>query len=105
MNGLRRDGDQGCTVPLYARNPDVVLREAGEEGTLLFNPDTGQVRVINATALFAWRRCDGAHTIGQIAAALADVYECDGRDEVLVDLRVFLAELARAGFVGTVKQS
>ena len=41
------------------RNPDVVLREEDQDGALLFNPDTNQIRVINPTGLFIWKHCDG----------------------------------------------
>jgi len=36
----------------YLCNPDVVLREEDEDGGLLFNPDTNQIRVLNHTGLF-----------------------------------------------------
>ena len=40
----------------YHCNPDVVLREEDESGALLFNPDTNQVKVVNATGLFIWKQ-------------------------------------------------
>ena len=51
----------------FLRNPDVVLREEDpEEGALLFNPDTNQVKVINTTGLFIWQQCGEAHTLDEI---------------------------------------
>ena len=47
----------------YLCNPDVVLREEDEDGGLLFNPDTNQIRVLNHTGLFIWKLCDGSHNL------------------------------------------
>lgn len=42
---------------------------------MLHDSGTGALHVINRTADFVWRSCDGSHTIGDIAKLLADEFE------------------------------
>ena len=56
----------------FIRNPDVVLREEDPDGALLFNPDTNQIRILNATGLFIWKHCDGKKDMLAIVNALKD---------------------------------
>ena len=85
----------------YLRNPDVVLREETEDGGLLFNPDTNQVKVINATSLFIWKQCDGTHDPASIATTLQQSFEDAPADAVAADVRVFLEDMLASGFIGT----
>ena len=50
----------------FLRNPEVVLREEDDDGGLLFNPDTNQVKVVNSTGLFIWKQCDGSRNLSDI---------------------------------------
>ena len=88
--------------PRYIRNPDVVLREEDEEGGLLFNPDTGQIRVINPTGLFIWQQCDGTRDLDEIATAMQEAFdqEAPPADQLAEDLQTFVKEMAETGFIG-----
>ncbi len=86
---------------LYARNPDVVLREEGADGALIFNPDTNQVQVINATGLFIWKRCDGRHDAAAIAAALKEAFASVPDDEVDAHVKTFINDMRAGGFLGS----
>lgn len=89
----------------YMTNPDVVLREEDEDGALLFNPDTNQVQVLNATGLFIWKQCDGAHDLATIVAAMEQAFEeAPAADEVAQDVREFVKGMAAVGFIGAVEQ-
>ncbi|MCC7130734.1 MAG: hypothetical protein B6D39_08930 [Anaerolineae bacterium UTCFX2] len=88
----------------YLRNPDVVLREEDEDGGLLFNPDTNQVKVVNPTGLFIWQRCDGQHDFDQIAAAMLETYEDAPVDEVRQDLQEYLDGMHQTGFIGLLEE-
>lgn len=93
---------QAGTSLRYLRNPDVILRAGpAEGGALLFNPDTRQVKALNATGWLVWQRCDG-RTLDEIVAALVGTFEDAPRDVVAQDVRAFVAELRAAGFVGSV---
>jgi len=84
----------------YVKNPDVVLREEGEDGVLLFNPDTGQVFLLNATALFVWNSCDGSNSVAAILENIRESYEDVPEGQVENDLMTLIQELVRAGYLG-----
>jgi len=90
--------------PRYLRNPDVVLREEDEDGGLLFNPDTNQVKVVNPTGLFIWQRCDGQHDFEQLLAAILEEYEDAPLDEVRSDTQEYLDGMLQTGFIGLLEE-
>jgi hypothetical protein len=87
----------------YLRNPDVVLREEDEDGGLLFNPDTNQVKVVNPTGMFIWQKCDGQNGLDEIAQALEQAFEDAPPGEVSQDVQEFLDGMLQSGFIGTVE--
>lgn len=91
--------------PEYTINPDVVLREEDQDGALLFNPDTNDVKVINNTGIFIWKSCQEPKTIDKIISELKDSFDQVPEDEIEEDAKTFLEELVNAGFIGRVKAS
>ncbi len=85
----------------YLRNPDVVLREEDEDGALLFNPDTSQVKILNTTGLFIWKLSDGQHDTPALIVAMQKEFEDAPADALVNDIKEFLEEMIQAGFVGT----
>jgi transcriptional regulator of acetoin/glycerol metabolism len=90
--------------PCYLHNPDVVLREEDEDGGLLFNPDTNQVKVINSTGLFIWKQFETAQGVASVVAAIQQEFEDVPLEEVAVDVQAFLDEMLQTGFIGTVAE-
>ncbi len=87
----------------YLRNPDVVLREEDpDEGGLLFNPDTNQVKVINTTGLLIWQTCGRVTTLDWIVAAVRENFDEVPSDQVAQDVQEFLEGMLESGFIGTV---
>jgi hypothetical protein len=84
----------------FLRNPDVVLREEDEDGGLLFNPDTNQIRVLNHTGLFIWQMCDGSRNLKDIITALHESYEDVPGEEVDAQVGEFIDEMVAHGFIG-----
>ncbi|MCP4639676.1 MAG: SynChlorMet cassette protein ScmD [bacterium] len=79
-------------------DPVVVLREEFDEWGLLFHPDTGDTYGLNPVGVFVWQRLDGDHTVGDIAAELAETFEevpGDAADHV----GKFVEEAASQGLV------
>ncbi len=91
------------SLPLYIRNPDVVLREEDQEGGLLFNPDTNQIRVLNATGLLVWQLCDGSHALPDIVAALKESFDDVPEERVSSDVEAFVQDMQASGFIGVVE--
>lgn len=91
-------------TPLYIRNPDVVLREEDQDGGLLFNPDTNQIRVLNATGLLVWQMCDGGHALSDFVDALRDSFDGVPEEQVGSDVERFVQDMQAHGFIGTLEQ-
>lgn len=87
----------------YMRNPDVVLREEDDDGGLLFNPDTNQIKVINPTGLFIWERCDGERDLTEIVETLQEAFDDAPGDQVTQDVQEFMEEMVNTGYIGTVE--
>lgn len=89
---------------ILIQNPSYVLREEEDDAALLFDPDTGAIRVLNGTALAVWQRLDGRRNLAQIVADLRDEY--DGLD---AEAEQQVAELLQAfhamGAAGTITES
>jgi hypothetical protein len=67
-------------------NPNLVLREEGDEGALLYDPDTGAVRVLNVTAVAIWKLLEAERTVPEVILALREQFEgldTEGEDQVL----------------------
>jgi SynChlorMet cassette protein ScmD len=86
------------------RNPDVVLREEDEDGALLFNPDTNQVRVLNATAVFLWHLCDGSKGVPDMVAALKTQFEGVPEKEAEDHVKSFMDDMTANGFIGVAEE-
>ena len=102
----RKDGTRMTQVSALSRylcNPDVVLREEDEDGGLLFNPDTNQLKVLNSTGLFIWKQLIKPQELSVVLAAIQQAFEDVPPDEVLADAQSFLQDLMQSGFIGTVE--
>jgi hypothetical protein len=86
---------------VYIRNPDVVLRDEREDGGLIFNPDTGEVRWLNQTGKVVWQLCDGTQTLESIRDHIVSEFNGASSDEVEKDILDFARDLLSHGFIGT----
>ncbi len=92
--------------PCYLRNPDVVLREEDpEEGALLFNPDTNQVKVVNTTGLFIWQLCSMARTLDEIVTEVQKGFDQVPMEQVSGDVKEFVDGMLATGFIGTMENA
>jgi len=79
--------------------PNLFLREEDDEGGILFDPDTGAVRVLNRPASEMWKLLDGCRDLAQVIKGLKKKFEgMDSKAEKQV-LKL-AAELLRLGAVG-----
>lgn len=84
----------------YVKNPDVVLREEDSDGGLLFNPDTNQIKVLNSTGLFIWKKCDGSRDQAVILQELKESFDGVPEGESTHQVKTFMDELTAQGFLG-----
>lgn len=97
-----RMADQ-LVMPRYTRNPDVVLREEDEDGGLLFNPDTNQIKVLNITGLYIWKQCDGSRGAMEFANEILAEFEDAPAEQVNADVNEFIEGMVQTGFIGIVE--
>jgi len=89
----------------YIRNPDVSLREEDEEGALLFNPDTNQVKVLNNTAICIWKLCNGQNNIQFFIETIKGEFDQVPDDLIAQHIQNYLDELMESGFIGEKESS
>lgn len=90
-------------MPYYMKNPEVVLREEDQDGALLFNPDTNQIRALNETALYIWNLCDGSRDVVAIEEAIRGAFEDIPEDQVVDQIVEFMNQMVATEFVGIVE--
>ena len=78
---------------LYALNP-VVSRRDEPDGTLLYNPDVDDVAVVNGSGLVVIEFLAEPHTVAEVAAHLAGVYDRVVPEQAAADAAAFVASLA-----------
>jgi hypothetical protein len=87
-------------------NPDVVLREEDpEEGGLLFNPDTNQVKVINTTGLFIWQQCGVPRSLAEIVTEVQKGFDEVPLEQVAADVQEFVDGMLASGFIGRLEKT
>lgn len=61
---------------------------------VLYDTGGSAIHVLNPTAAAVWNLCDGAHSLDEIAAALAVAFAVAPGEDVRGDVRRILAEFA-----------
>jgi hypothetical protein len=74
------------------------LQEVGEEG-LLYDREAGMVHILNRTALFAWRQCDGTRTGDEIAGLLHGAFQGPSSVDIRRDVHQILSSFAERGLL------
>jgi len=64
-----------------------------QEGSILFNPDTDDMVVINPSGKVIWEFMEIAQTAEQIAAHLAETYQGVSAEQAAEDVQSFLENL------------
>jgi len=84
-------------------HPDISARMLKEGCALLFQPDTGREKYLNATGLYIWARLDGSRGNTEIVDEMLDSFGDVSRDQISTDLSDFLGVLIAEGYVSTRK--
>ena len=88
----------GESVPSRpVRRGDVWVRREGSE-TAVFDPDTGQLHMLNASALAIWEACDGETTPDEIISALIELTEL-AVEQATAHVTKTVEDLRKAGLV------
>jgi hypothetical protein len=76
------------------------LREEDEDGALLFNPDTDQIKLLNQTGYYIWKKCKKECRIDQIIEAFKKDFDEVPVDQVKNDVEEFIKQMLESGFMG-----
>jgi hypothetical protein len=85
---------------MLRNNPRLVLREEGEEGAILFNPDSGAVWFLNATATTIYQLFDRWRARSAISRILRKTYDLFGAAEE-AKVNLFIDQLRQIGAINT----
>ena len=80
---------------MVVANPTVSCRIEGEDGALLFNPDTDNTLLINPIGLSVWAFLAQPHSVDDIVSYLTTLFsESPDHSVVMQDVEAFIGELA-----------
>lgn len=87
-------------MPAYqpCRRADLILQLAGSD-TLLYDPRTDSVHILNPAAALIWDLCDGQHTRDAMAARLQTHFSATAGHDLHQDVQVILATLEQEGLL------
>ena len=88
----------------YMKNPDVVVREEDEDGALIYNPDTDQIRVLNPTGFFIYQLCDGSNDLNGIILAVKNTFKDVPDDQVSSQVGEYIDDMLNSGFIGILEE-
>ncbi|MEW5804174.1 MAG: PqqD family protein [bacterium] len=99
MNGQNEKGDE-ISKKAPCRKDSLMLRDLDEE-TILYDPDTRQIHILNKTAFLVWQLCDGMHSIADMTAAITRTCSLtQGEiDRIEHDVRSIVSDFEAQGMV------
>jgi SynChlorMet cassette protein ScmD len=83
--------------------PQIRFREESDNWVILFDPDSGNSRVLNPISAFIWKLLDGNHTVIDIVEKIRDYY-ANVPQEAEQQVTEFIEVLATKGFVETTSE-
>ena len=78
------------------RKPGVLARQLGNEW-ILYDPENGDLHVLNEVAGSVWGMCDGSVSLGQMDERLRAAYEVPASANLMADLEDIIASLRQKG--------
>jgi hypothetical protein len=82
----------------------MVLRIEDDDCGLLFDPDAGEVRVLNRSAVEIWNMLDGRRSLQELIVDLGDVFDGMGPEAEIQVLQT-IKSLMQIGAVSLSEQS
>ena len=76
----------------------IYTRKLGDEW-ILYNAEKERMHILNSTAEYVWRMCDGSHDISAIEAKLREAYNIGDDRQLENDVRQILEEFDQLGVI------
>jgi len=71
-----------------------------KEGAFLFNPETGDLKVLNVVGAMIWEMCDGKHTEDSILENISSTFKDVARADLEKDIKSFIKDIENRGLIG-----
>jgi len=81
------------------RRADVSPRSLDERETILYDPQTDSIHVLNPAARIIWELCDGEHTVDDIAIAVTERFSGVNQAQALADVKATVSAFAEKGLL------
>ena len=78
------------TQTSYKSNPIISFKDEGDEGAVLYNPDTDKVVIINAVGTAIWQFIEQPRTANKIVAMLIENFSEVDEVKAHEDLKQFI---------------
>lgn len=75
---------------IFIKNPDILM-ESEDDGALLFNQDSGEIKILNPTCATIYENIDGKTSGREIVKKLLNIYECEKEEEIIHDVEEMLS--------------
>ncbi len=85
----------GCPIA----SPEIAVDQE-DDGALLFNPESGEVQILNTTGAFLFRLLDGSHSREDLVGCVMREYDIGNREAAEKDVDEFLGTLKDKRLVG-----
>ncbi len=85
---------------MYPCQKENIIFRREEDDALLFNPETGQIKLLNYTSIAIWEICDGKHSLDDIIVILKKEFQdTDEEVDFRQDVEEFLNQADKLGFI------
>lgn len=74
----------------FKANPAISFKDEGDEGAVLYNPDTDKVVIINAVGATIWRFIEQPRTEDEIVTMLTENFSAVDKVKAHEDLKQFI---------------
>ena len=83
---------------VYKANPVISFKDEGEEGAVLYNPDTDKAIIINSVGAAIWRFIESPHSFKEIASMLVNNFSGVDIEQAQKDVDQFISSFEK-GFI------
>ena len=70
-----------------------------EVGLLIFDPNTGSIKILNTTAALIWNSIDGEISVGDLVKIVSRDNPDEGEELIRTDVLSFMEELQELAFI------
>ena len=82
----------------FIMNPDIIM-EKEDDGSLLFNQETGEIKILNTTGTFVCERVNGELTGFEIVQQIKEFFDCSEDEDIEKDIEKLLGDMQKSSLL------